>query len=169
MQNNLKDANLSLLYTSSGETNPCAEGQKPAVEPRTFTLFTCKQDHSQICPSGFYCTGYNSNNEGVCCAEADSMIQACIFLSCARVTQLISDPFAVGGVDNVISSSNDLVTCTHGDPFSNAPDGAPLKCSLSVNTCPSTHYCSSKPGDAEGICCVTKRAHIFLFFASLKQ
>ncbi len=47
--------------------------------------------------------------------------------------------------------------CNHGDPFSNSPDGSALRCdAVSKNVCPSTHYCNSKPGQVEGICCVTK-------------
>uniref|UniRef100_A0A158R3Z3 WAP domain-containing protein n=1 Tax=Syphacia muris TaxID=451379 RepID=A0A158R3Z3_9BILA len=49
------------------EKNWCANGRKPAVEPRTYTQFTCLENRTQICPSGFYCTGYDYTKRGICC------------------------------------------------------------------------------------------------------
>ena len=50
-----------------GEKNPCINNQRPAVEPRTYTQFTCLENRTQICPTGFYCTGYDEQRVGVCC------------------------------------------------------------------------------------------------------
>uniref|UniRef100_A0A183V4U2 Kunitz/Bovine pancreatic trypsin inhibitor domain protein n=1 Tax=Toxocara canis TaxID=6265 RepID=A0A183V4U2_TOXCA len=112
------------------ERNPCLNEQKPAVEPRTFTQFTCVENRTQICPTGFYCTGYDEANRGICCPGQEK----------------------IAGDDD----SQDVM-CAHGDPFSNLADGSPLRCSQASNPCPSTHFCAMKPTQATGICCVTKR------------
>uniref|UniRef100_A0A0M3INW2 Thyroglobulin type-1 domain-containing protein n=1 Tax=Ascaris lumbricoides TaxID=6252 RepID=A0A0M3INW2_ASCLU len=142
------------IPTPSCEPNPCSNEQKPAVETRTFTLFTCVENRTQICPNGFYCTGYDDTNQGICCPGR-------AFL---RIT-----------LEAFISSVASLEeACTHGDPFSNSADGSPLRCSVGSNACPSTHYCVIKPTETTGICCVTKREldqHIDVlgkFFAFLR-
>ena len=111
------------------EDNPCINKQKPAVEPRTYTQFTCLENRTQICPTGFYCTSYDESNIGVCCP----------------------------GQEPILSQQTDVTVCPHGDAFSNQSDGSPTECLVNQNDCPSTHYCMSKPSHAKGICCVTKR------------
>uniref|UniRef100_A0A915CGH6 BPTI/Kunitz inhibitor domain-containing protein n=2 Tax=Parascaris univalens TaxID=6257 RepID=A0A915CGH6_PARUN len=119
------------IPTPSCERNPCSNEQRPAVETRTFTLFTCVENRTQICPNGFYCTGYDETNQGICCPGREAYISSV--------------------------ASFDEASCTHGDPFSNSADGSPLRCSVGSNACPSTHYCVVKPTETTGICCVTKR------------
>ncbi|TMS37456.1 hypothetical protein L596_004385 [Steinernema carpocapsae] len=110
------------------EKNPCVNNQRPAVEPRTFTQFTCLENRTHICPTGFYCTGYDGH-QGICCP----------------------------GQEPILGQVAAQTTCPHGDAFSSSPDGSPSKCSVNSDGCPSTHYCLSKPGESHGICCVTKR------------
>uniref|UniRef100_A0A7E4UXH3 WAP domain-containing protein n=1 Tax=Panagrellus redivivus TaxID=6233 RepID=A0A7E4UXH3_PANRE len=122
-------ADTSCVPVPTCERNPCVNTQKPAVEPRTYSQFTCLEDKSQICPTGFYCTGYDSNQVGICCP----------------------------GQEPILSQQVSVEVCPHGDPFSDNADGAPVSCSTNRNSCPSTHYCLSKPSHSKGICCVTKR------------
>uniref|UniRef100_A0A1I8AEE0 Thyroglobulin type-1 domain-containing protein n=1 Tax=Steinernema glaseri TaxID=37863 RepID=A0A1I8AEE0_9BILA len=111
------------------ERNPCVNNQKPAVEPRTFTQFTCLENRTHICPTGFYCTGYDTLRQGICCP----------------------------GQEPILAQMSAQTMCPHGDAFSISPDGSPTQCSVDTNGCPTTHYCLSKPGESHGICCVTKR------------
>lgn len=49
-----------------------------------------------------------------------------------------------------------MISCPHGNPFSNKADGWPMNCTQSGNDCPSTHYCFSAPDQSFGVCCVSK-------------
>uniref|UniRef100_A0AC34RIU7 Uncharacterized protein n=1 Tax=Panagrolaimus sp. JU765 TaxID=591449 RepID=A0AC34RIU7_9BILA len=118
------------LSVPTCETNVCINRQKPAVEPRTYTQFTCLEDRSQVCPTGFYCTNYDIHRRGICCP----------------------------GQEPILAQHTSVTLCPHGDAFSSASDGSPTECSVSnQGSCPSTHYCLSKPNHPRGICCVTKR------------
>nr|CDJ83051.1 Whey acidic protein and Thyroglobulin type-1 and Proteinase inhibitor I15 and Proteinase inhibitor I2 domain containing protein [Haemonchus contortus] len=109
------------------ENSPCNVGDRPVIDPRTKRQFYCRES-GEICPTGFYCTGFDAEGAGVCCPGREPLLT------------------------KAKSSS-----CPHGDPFASSSDGTPLACSSKINSCPSTHYCSTHPGDKVGICCVSKR------------
>ncbi|KAK6751801.1 hypothetical protein RB195_003304 [Necator americanus] len=109
------------------ENSPCNVGDRPAVDPRTKRQFSCRES-GEICPTGFYCTGFDPEGTGVCCPGREPLVTK------AKVS-----------------------SCPHGDPFASSSDGTPMACSAMVNTCPSTHFCSAKPGEKIGVCCVSKR------------
>ncbi|EYC04366.1 hypothetical protein Y032_0088g2163 [Ancylostoma ceylanicum] len=109
------------------ENSPCNVGDRPAIDPRTKRQFSCRES-GEICPTGFYCTGFDPDGAGVCCPGREPL------LSKAKAS-----------------------TCPHGDPFASSSDGTPMACSAKVNGCPATHFCLMKPGQKIGVCCVSKR------------
>lgn len=109
------------------ENSPCSAGDRPVIDPRTKRQFYCKES-GEICPTGFYCTGFDTDGTGLCCPGREPLL-----------------------------SKSKASTCSHGDPFASSSDGTPLTCSAKVNSCPSTHYCSTQAGEKVGICCVSKR------------
>ncbi|XGW25344.1 hypothetical protein V3C99_006626 [Haemonchus contortus] len=109
------------------ENSPCNVGDRPVIDPRTKRQFYCRES-GEICPTGFYCTGFDAEGAGVCCPGREPL------LTKAKTS-----------------------SCPHGDPFASSSDGTPLACSSKINSCPSTHYCSTHPGEKVGICCVSKR------------
>ncbi|EPB80655.1 hypothetical protein ANCCEY_00223 [Ancylostoma ceylanicum] len=111
----------------SSENSPCNVGDRPAIDPRTKRQFSCRES-GEICPTGFYCTGFDPDGAGVCCPGREPL------LSKAKAS-----------------------TCPHGDPFASSSDGTPMACSAKVNGCPATHFCLMKPGQKIGVCCVSKR------------
>nr|CDJ87912.1 Thyroglobulin type-1 and Proteinase inhibitor I15 and Whey acidic protein and Proteinase inhibitor I2 domain containing protein [Haemonchus contortus] len=121
---------LTALYWNrifARENLPCNVGDRPVIDPRTKRQFYCRES-GEICPTGFYCTGFDAEGAGVCCPGREPL------LTKAKTS-----------------------SCPHGDPFASSSDGTPLACSSKINSCPSTHYCSTHPGEKVGICCVSKR------------
>ncbi|PAV64551.1 hypothetical protein WR25_01649 isoform B [Diploscapter pachys] len=111
------------------EPTPCNIGLRPLVEPKTRQQFSC-MNQGPICPTGFYCTGFDKNALGVCCPGKESLFS---------------------------SNFDHEQTCKHGDPFSSSTDGVPFTCTVTANGCPPTHYCATKPNQRKGVCCVSKR------------
>ncbi|PAV83736.1 hypothetical protein WR25_25120 isoform D [Diploscapter pachys] len=111
------------------EPTPCNIGMRPLVEPKTRQQFSC-MNKGPICPTGFYCTGFDKNALGVCCPGKESLFS---------------------------SNFDHEQTCKHGDPFSSSTDGVPFTCTVTANGCPPTHYCATKPNQRKGVCCVSKR------------
>ncbi|VDP42359.1 unnamed protein product [Heligmosomoides polygyrus] len=48
------------------ENSPCSAGDRPVIDPRTKRQFYCKES-GEICPTGFYCTGFDTDGTGLCC------------------------------------------------------------------------------------------------------
>ncbi|WKY07401.1 hypothetical protein Q1695_007110 [Nippostrongylus brasiliensis] len=109
------------------ERSPCNVGDRPVIEPRTKRQFTCREG-GEICPTGFYCTGFDAEGTGLCCPGREPLF--------TKAKQH---------------------SCPHGDPFASSSDGTPLACSGKMNSCPSTHFCSTPTDEKVGICCVSKR------------
>ncbi|VDL62775.1 unnamed protein product [Nippostrongylus brasiliensis] len=109
------------------ERSPCNVGDRPVIEPRTKRQFTCREG-GEICPTGFYCTGFDAEGTGLCCPGREPLL-----------------------------SKAKQHSCPHGDPFASSSDGTPLACSGKMNSCPSTHFCSTPNDEKVGICCVSKR------------
>jgi hypothetical protein len=117
------------------EPNPCAENERPALEARGFSQFACFHNLTRPCPSQYVCTGYDHRQIGVCCPPRR--------------------PFIHFHESDTPSSSQ--VQCPHGGPFSRSSDEPATVCStVGQNTCPSTHYCVTRPGETHGNCCPTK-------------
>ncbi|CAG9538681.1 unnamed protein product [Cercopithifilaria johnstoni] len=112
----------------SCEENPCSDISKPALDETTYIHFSCSENHTEICPPGYYCTGYDASMQGVCCPRIKTK-----------------------------EERSNMISCPHGNPFSNKADGWPVNCTQSGNDCPSTHYCFSTPDQSFGVCCVSKR------------
>ncbi|RCN35454.1 Kunitz/Bovine pancreatic trypsin inhibitor domain protein [Ancylostoma caninum] len=108
------------------ENSPCNVGDRPAIDPRTKRQFSCRES-GEICPTGFYCTGFDPDGAGVCCPGREPLL-----------------------------SKTKASSCPHGDPFASSSDGTPMACSAKVNGCPTTHFCLMKPGQKIGVCCVSK-------------
>ncbi|VDO25270.1 unnamed protein product, partial [Haemonchus placei] len=131
----LAPSSLSLtIRPILGENSPCNVGDRPVIDPRTKRQFYCRES-GEICPTGFYCTGFDAEGAGVCCPGRGSIYN-------------IQEPLLTKAKTS---------SCPHGDPFASSSDGTPLACSSKINSCPSTHYCSTHPGGKVGICCVSKR------------
>ncbi|KAL3982628.1 Thyroglobulin type-1 repeat family protein [Acanthocheilonema viteae] len=112
----------------SCEPNPCSDISKPALDETTYIHLSCSENHTEMCPPAYYCAGYDTSRQGVCCPRIKTK-----------------------------EARSDMVGCPHGNPFSNKADGWPLNCSQSGNDCPSTHYCFTASDQSFGVCCVSKR------------
>uniref|UniRef100_A0A0R3RUH4 Thyroglobulin type-1 domain-containing protein n=1 Tax=Elaeophora elaphi TaxID=1147741 RepID=A0A0R3RUH4_9BILA len=111
-----------------GEANPCSDSGKPALDETTYIHLSCSENHTEMCPLDYYCTGYDAVVQGVCCPKIRTK-----------------------------EARSNIVSCPHGNPFSNKADGWPVNCTQSGNDCPPTHYCSLAPDQSFGVCCVSKR------------
>ena len=83
--------------------------------------FSC-MDKGPICPTGFYCTGFDKNALGVCCPGKGW------FLS--RKNEHVWKIY----LESLFSSNFDHEqVCKHGDPFSSSTDGVPFTCTVTAN------------------------------------
>ncbi|VDK62800.1 unnamed protein product [Onchocerca ochengi] len=112
----------------SCEANPCSDSSRPALDETTYIQLSCSKNRTEMCPPGYYCTGYDAVMQGVCCPKIKTK-----------------------------EARQHTVSCPHGNPFSNKVDGWPVNCTQSGNDCPSTHYCFSASDQSFGVCCVSKR------------